>query len=204
MHSPKKVYNAGTHRAAPVATMKRQHQQPLANATAEQRIAELREGELTSTRKNDTMKTGSLRLLGSVSLVSLLSLLGAPFASQAGGTVVGWGGGTAAIPVGLTNVVAIAAGYAHGLALNPDTTVTAWGTYWLSDIDFGRDYVPTLVPAGLSNVVAVAAGGGTFSLALQADGKVVGWGYNGGGQTTIPGGLSDVVAIGICSRLIEA
>ncbi len=138
------------------------------------------------------MKTGSLRLFGSVSLVSLLSLLGAPFASQAGGTVVGWGGGT--IPVGLTNVAAIAAGYAHGLALNPDTTVTAWGTYWLSDIDFGRDYVPTLVPAGLSNVVAVA-GGMDHSLALMADGAVVAWGTNTDGQLDVPAGLSNVAAI---------
>ena len=34
------------------------------------------------------------------------------------------------------------------------------------------------LPAGLTNVVAIAVGGDSFSLALKADGTVVGWGYN--------------------------
>ncbi len=49
------------------------------------------------------------------------------------------------------------------------------------------------VPAGLS-YVAVAAGA-CHSLALKADGRVVGWGDNRLGQTTFPSGLSDAVAI---------
>ena len=39
------------------------------------------------------------------------------------------------------------------------------------------------------------AAGYNFSLALKADGTVVGWGDNTYGQTTIPAGLSNVVAI---------
>jgi len=37
--------------------------------------------------------------------------------------------------------------------------------------------------------------GAEHSLALRADGKVVAWGYNGNGQTTVPAGLEYVVQI---------
>ena len=43
-------------------------------------------------------------------------------------------------------------------------------------------------------MVAIAAGA-YHSLALKADGTVVGWGENGYGQTTIPAGATNVVAI---------
>jgi alpha-tubulin suppressor-like RCC1 family protein len=84
-------------------------------------------------------------------------------------------------PTGLTNILAVAAGNYHSLALKQDGTVTAWG--WNSD---GQ----TNVPPGLSNVIAVAAGW-QCSLALLRDGRVVGWGRN----ATPPNDLSNVVAI---------
>ena len=74
------------------------------------------------------------------------------------GTVVGWGNnsnGVATPPVGLTNVVEIAAGgfsgstLAHSLALTADGYVVAWG----SNLNGQGN-----VPAGLTNVVAIAAG----------------------------------------------
>src|SRR5204863_64228 len=59
----------------------------------------------------------------------------------------------------------------------------------------------TNVPAGLSNVVAIA-GGGTFSLALKADGTAAAWGQMGPIPPStatqpafIPTGLTGVVAI---------
>src|SRR5438046_10470554 len=58
--------------------------------------------------------------------------------------------------VDVNNVVAIAAGYQHRLALKQDGTVVAWGTNNLGQ---------TGVPPGLSNVVSIAAGG-TRSLAI--------------------------------------
>ena len=85
----------------------------------------------------------------------------------------------------LTNVVAIAAGSAHSLALRSDGTVVAWG-------DDGDGQAN--VPFGLNNVVAVAAGGFN-SLALKNDGSVVTWGDNSAGQSSVPVGLSNVVAI---------
>ena len=39
------------------------------------------------------------------------------------------------------------------------------------------------------------AGGYDFSLALRAAGTVVAWGFDGYGQTAVPAGLSDVVAL---------
>lgn len=88
------------------------------------------------------------------------------FASSSGAfsaSVVAWGWPSASInsvtnvPIGLTNVVGIATGNAHNLALRSDGTVVAWGD---------NSSNQTNVPAGLSNVVAIAAGQET-SLALK-------------------------------------
>ncbi|HEY9172364.1 MAG TPA: PQQ-binding-like beta-propeller repeat protein [Verrucomicrobiae bacterium] len=111
-----------------------------------------------------------------------------PPVPRAEGVVVAWGQnnwGQINVPDGLSNVVAVAAGSMHNLALKNNGTVVGWG---------GDYYGKTTPPAGLSNAVAVAAGD-NHSLALKSDGTVVGWGYNGNGQTNPPPGLSDVVAI---------
>jgi hypothetical protein len=50
------------------------------------------------------------------------------------------------------------------------------------------------IPVGLANVIAVAANY-SHSLALQADGTLVGWSDNSHGQITIPVGLAQVKAI---------
>ena len=50
------------------------------------------------------------------------------------------------------------------------------------------------MPIGLSNVLAIAADN-SHSLALKNDGTVVVWGDNTYGQTNVPAGLTDVVAI---------
>ncbi|MEI9863685.1 MAG: hypothetical protein WDN00_03830 [Limisphaerales bacterium] len=52
------------------------------------------------------------------------------------------------MPVGLTNVVAIAAGHDDSLALRSDGTVVAWGS----------GFIQTNVPASLTNVTAITAG----------------------------------------------
>src|SRR5207237_4808142 len=78
---------------------------------------------------------------------------------RANGTVTGWGlnsSGQTSVPVGLSNVVALAAGNLFSLALKSDGTVEAWGD---------NTFVQTNVPAGLSNVVALA-GGGYHALSL--------------------------------------
>jgi outer membrane protein assembly factor BamB len=118
--------------------------------------------------------------------VAMLAVI--PAVPRAEGVVVAWGQnnwGQTAVPEGLSNVVAMAAGSTHNLALKSDGTVVGWGA-----ANFGK----TTPPAGLSNVVAVAAGD-SHSLALKYDGTVAGWGNNGSGQTNPPPGLADVVAI---------
>src|SRR5882724_654031 len=53
------------------------------------------------------------------------------------------------LPANLTNVVAIAMGHNHSLALNRDGTISAWGY---------DGEGPIRVPSGLTNVVAISAG----------------------------------------------
>ncbi len=105
------------------------------------------------------------------------------------GSVVAWGdnslGGQTTIPIGLTNVVEIAAGEAHSLALKSDHTVVAWGY---------NDWGEATVPSGLSNVVLIAAGG-VNSLSLKSNSTVVAWGFDGTGATDVPSGLTNVVGI---------
>ena len=67
------------------------------------------------------------------------------------------------VPAGLSNVVAIASGGWHNLALKSNGTVVAWGAGQGTNtlVDWGQN----VVPPGLSNVVQVAAGA-VNSLAL--------------------------------------
>lgn len=67
--------------------------------------------------------------------------------------------------------------------------VVVWGGNTLN----GTADVP-YPPADLTDVVAIAVQT-QFALALRIDGTVVGWGYNGHGQSSPPPGLSDVTAI---------
>ena len=85
----------------------------------------------------------------------------------------------------LSNVMAIAAGGTHCLALKSNGTVVAWGDNYDGVTD---------VPTGLSNVTSVAAAQNEC-LALRSDGTVVAWGNNYHGQSSVPSGLSNVVQI---------
>jgi hypothetical protein len=67
------------------------------------------------------------------------------------------------VPAGLSNVVAIAAGGYHSLALKNDGTVVSWGM---------NTYGQTNVPSGLTNAIAIAAGE-YDSLALVGNGPPV-------------------------------
>jgi hypothetical protein len=83
-------------------------------------------------------------------------------AQLANGRVVAWGYngyGQTNVPPDLTNVMAIAAGDAHSLALGQDGSVTAWGS---------SANGKTTVPSGLAHVIMVGAGT-SHSLALIAE-----------------------------------
>jgi alpha-tubulin suppressor-like RCC1 family protein len=115
--------------------------------------------------------------------------------NQSPGTVIAWGSdffGQTSVPGNLNNVLSVAAGSYHSLALNRDGTLIAWGN---------NIYGQTNIPIGISNVVQIV-GGAYSSLALIANGKVVGWGeyWNGSFMTpvSVPVDLADVVAIAGC------
>ena len=114
--------------------------------------------------------------------------------------MLAWGAGTngsgsssdygqAMVPVGLSNVVAIAAGTYHSLALRANGTVVAWGAGIINGDPPHRGQ--SVVPAGLTNVVAIA-GNSDYSFALRRDGAVVVWG--GGYGASVSAG-SNTVAI---------
>ena len=88
-------------------------------------------------------------------------------------------------PAGLTNVVDVAAGYEHSVALKSDGTVVAWGN---------NDRGQLNIPAGLNSVKVIAAGN-YHNLALRNDGTVVAWGLNASGQCNVPSDLNGVAAI---------
>jgi hypothetical protein len=94
-----------------------------------------------------------------------------------------WGQTT--LPNGLSNVIAVAGGGFHSLALKTDGTVAAWGDDYYGQTD---------APAGLSNVAAIAAGY-DFSLALLTNGACAAWGDNASSQTNVPGALESILAI---------
>ncbi len=88
---------------------------------------------------------------------------------QTGAKVSAWGSSNATLnlPPGLSNVVEVAAGPYHALALRNDGHVIAWGSG-----------AATNVPGTLSNVVSIAAGE-NITVAIQSNGKVTSWGGNG-------------------------
>jgi alpha-tubulin suppressor-like RCC1 family protein len=78
-----------------------------------------------------------------------------------------------------SDVVSVAAGAYHSLALKSDGTVLAWGDNAKGQCDIH----------GLTNVIAIAASNNN-SMALKADGTVVVFGDNTYGQCNVPAGLN--------------
>jgi alpha-tubulin suppressor-like RCC1 family protein len=101
---------------------------------------------------------------------------------------------------GLTDVVAVAAGSSHSLAVTSDGTVYAWGYDGFGQLGDSASHAgdqsvtPVQVedpsdPTGFLTGVASIAGGGLHSLALKSDGSAVyAWGYNSSGALGNGGG----------------
>jgi hypothetical protein len=111
----------------------------------------------------------------------------------AAGAVVAWGWNRnhqADVPVTLDgeDVTQVAAGGRHSLALTADGTVVAWGSnrHGQTDVPVALDgVVVTQVAAGQARPARLRSVP-SHSLALTADGSVVGWGSNGHGQADVP------------------
>jgi alpha-tubulin suppressor-like RCC1 family protein len=98
---------------------------------------------------------------------------------------------------GFDNIVAIAAGLSHNLALKADGTVWTWGANTSGQLglgDISTRFSPQQVP-GLSGMISI--GGGQYhSAAVKSDGTVWVWGNNGAGELgdgttvgTLPGSV---------------
>jgi alpha-tubulin suppressor-like RCC1 family protein len=117
---------------------------------------------------------------------------GRPQWSTTGRRVAAWGYdyyGETAPPRGCDNVVALGAGYHHGLGVVADGSVVTWGKYYQA--------ASPQPPANLAGVAAVA-GGLYHSIALRTNGTVVAWGTNlwpWADVIGVPASLSHVVAI---------
>ncbi len=125
-------------------------------------------------------------------LVLGLSVFFCPTLSVLAGTpIFAWGGnssGETNVPAGLTNVIAIAGGSYHFLALRSDGSLAAWGS---------NSAGQTNVPTDVTNVVGITAGE-THSLALRPDGTVRLWGtLPQGGGSNVPPEATNIVALGL-------
>jgi hypothetical protein len=102
------------------------------------------------------------------------------------GHVEAWGYnffGQTTVPAGLEDVISIAAGGQHSVALRANGTVIEWGA----------NSAGHPVPQGLGNVIAIDAA--THSVALKSDGTVVVWGNSLAAVTNPPPGLNAVKSI---------
>ncbi len=83
---------------------------------------------------------------------------------------------------GLSDVIALAAGDDHTLALKADGSIWAWGDNPNGELGTGNTDRYTN-PTQLTGITAIAiAAGGNHSVALLADGTVRTWGFNNHGQ----------------------
>jgi alpha-tubulin suppressor-like RCC1 family protein len=111
--------------------------------------------------------------------------------SVASGTVVAWGNsdygsyttGETNVPPGLMNVVAVAAGRSHSVALKDDGTVVAWGT---------KNYIR--IPTETVDCIAVAAGF-RHTVALGSDGTLLGWGEQYQNELTFGASATNLIAV---------
>lgn len=183
---------------------------------------------------NGTPTTAPTQIASLSNVVSVAALANQTFAVKSDGSVWAWGNNSSgqlgdgtktgprtspvqvSVASGLANVVAVAAGDNHTLALTASGAVWAWGSNASGALGDGTQterLTPVQVP-GLTGVVAVAAGL-YHSEALKADGTVWVWGAGGSGEwgngttsntaRTSPGqvpGITDAIALSASERRV--
>ena len=160
-------------------------------------------------------------------LSNVAAIVTAPFSEfsavlLSNGTVRAWGQNTygqlgngsttnctTPVPVtGLSNVVALATGNTHCIALRADGLVMTWGRNNCGQLGDGTttQHTTPVTLTSLSNVVAVSAGG-IQSFAVLSNGTVWAWGYNNCGQLgdgTTNNRLSPVQIPGLTNVLMSS
>ena len=149
---------------------------------------------------NQVSSTVLNAVTGTSNIVAIAAGVAHSLALKADGTVLAWGddefgqlgdnatNSSSFTPVavqGASNIVAIAAGLNHSVALKKDGTVLTWGSDEFGQLGDGTpvdDSKSTpVVVSGASNIVGIAAGG-FHTLALKADGTMQSWGKDNLGQ----------------------
>ncbi len=109
----------------------------------------------------------------------------------------------------LSNVVAIAAGHNHSLALLSNGTVKTWGINQYGELGLGysgmatNQSTPQQIPSSsLNNVVAIEAGG-AHNLALHSNSNVTAWGLNGTGQLGLANTTNQIAPLAIPSNSLS-
>jgi alpha-tubulin suppressor-like RCC1 family protein len=155
--------------------------------------------QILAVSKQDPSKKRSIFISINPIKASVAAGYGHSLALKTDGTVLSWGRdgsgqlgddssltskSTYVSVANASNIVAVAAGGNHSLALKSDGTLLAWGldnTGQLGDgpVDIGKSTPVAVLNA--TNVIAIAAGG-NHSLALKSDGTVLSWGLDSLGQ----------------------
>ncbi len=181
-----------------------------------------RKKQLGNTVPNNTTPT---EIPGTSNTIAIAAGTNHSLALKSDGTVLAWGDDefgqlgdnatsassfTPVTVLGATNIVAIAAGRFHSLALKSDSTLLAWGGNFSGEIGDGSStdrFTPVAVGGSNSNNIVAIAAGLNHSVALRKDGTVLTWGSDEFGQLgdgtaledkstpVVIGGASNVVAI---------
>jgi alpha-tubulin suppressor-like RCC1 family protein len=143
-------------------------------------------------------------------------------ALKSDGTLLSWGNdfdgqlgngavlGNQFLPVPVanaTNIVAIAAGKKHSLALKSDGTLLSWGSDTEGQLGDGAVFANQVSPVPVINatgIIAIAAGG-SHTLALKSDGTLLSWGSDNAGQLgngTVSGKKASPVSVVNASGII--
>ena len=104
-----------------------------------------------------------------------------------------------------SDLIAIAAGANHSMALRPSGRVFCWGSDSAGQLGNGGANIDLNVPTavnGLTDIIAIAAGE-EFSLALKTDGTVYSWGSDAQGQLGNGGANTNTIEPGLVTGAVN-
>jgi alpha-tubulin suppressor-like RCC1 family protein len=124
---------------------------------------------------------------------------GSDFGGQLGDNIPKVNKPTPVAVSGASNIIAVAGGFFHSLAIKADGTMLAWGSDTYGELGDGSQVNPQGIPVVVANtnsIVAIAAGL-HLSLALKSDGTVQSWGRNNSGQLGDDTGMNQNSPVGV-------